>query len=294
MVARMSSGRKLFVGLNYLFLITLSLLCILPLLNVFMISLSSKPAVTAGLVSFWPVGFTLDSYSFVLHKPEFFHAFGVSIERVLLGVSLNMLLTVLIAYPLSKETDKFMGRTKYVWFFVFTMLFSGGLIPSYLIVNKLHLTDSIWALVLPGAVPIFNVILLLNFFRSLPKELEEAAFIDGAGHWRVLWRIFVPLSKPSLATITLFVIVGHWNSWFDGLIYMNNSDGYPLSSYLQTVVVKLDASIMQSVDVEKLANISNETNKAAQIFLASLPVLLVYPFLQRFFISGIVMGSVKE
>lgn len=294
MVLRMSTGRRLFVVCNYVFLIGLSIVCILPLLNVFMISLSSKPAVTAGLVSFWPVDFTLDSYAFVLDKPEFFRAFGVSVERVLIGVAVNMALTTLIAYPLSKEPEKFLGRTKYVWFFVFTMLFSGGLIPSYIVVNKLHLTDSIWALILPGAVPIFNVILLLNFFRGLPKELEEAAFIDGAGHWRVLWRIFVPLSKPSLATLTLFVIVGHWNSWFDGLIYMNTQGGYPLSSYLQTVVVKLDASMMQSVDFEKLANISNETNKAAQIFLASLPVLLVYPFLQRFFISGIVMGSVKE
>ncbi|MNR21163.1 Inner membrane ABC transporter permease protein YcjP [compost metagenome] len=154
--------------------------------------------------------------------------------------------------------------------------------------------DTIWALVLPTAVPVFNVILLLNFFRSLPKELEEAAFIDGAGHWTTAWRIYVPLSLPALATTTLFATVSHWNSWFDGLIFMNSAEHYPLQSYLQTIVVQQDITKMAATDLSQLLNINEQTAKAAQIFLGALPILLVYPFLQRFFIKGIVMGSVKE
>jgi len=138
------------------------------------------------------------------------------------------------------------------------------------------------------------LILLLNFFRGLPKELEEAAYMDGAGHWTTLWRIFVPLSTPVLATITLFATVHHWNSWFDGLIFMNSPMNYPLQSYLQTVVIQQDLSANTNVDLDSLAEISDRTAKAAQIFLGALPILLVYPFLQRFFVKGIVLGSVKE
>jgi putative aldouronate transport system permease protein len=156
------------------------------------------------------------------------------------------------------------------------------------------LLDSIWALVLPGAVPVFSVILLLNFFRGLPKEIEESAFMDGAGHWKVLWSIYVPLSMPALATIALFTLVGHWNSWFDGLILMNSPERYPLSSYLQTVVIDKTMTTMKGNDWMSLAQISDRTAKAAQIFLGALPILLVYPLLQKYFVKGIVLGSVKE
>ncbi|HEY0827530.1 MAG TPA: carbohydrate ABC transporter permease, partial [Bacilli bacterium] len=218
---RLTWSRNMFVAFNYTLLISLSLLCLLPLIQVFAISLSSSSAATAGLVKLWPVDFTLKSYEFILHKPAFIRSFGVTIERVILGVSLNMLLTLLIAYPLSKKKGKFHFRTFYAWYFVFTILFSGGLIPWYMTIEAVGLMDSIWALILPGAVPVFNVILLLNFFSGLPKELEESAFIDGAGYWTALWRIYAPLSLPALATLTLFSIVGHWNAWFDGLILMN-------------------------------------------------------------------------
>ncbi|MBP1991043.1 carbohydrate ABC transporter permease [Paenibacillus eucommiae] len=279
--------------LIYSCLILLSLLCIAPLIHILAVSFSSAWAAEAGDVSFWPVGFTLQSYEFVFHKPQFLNSLVVSLKRVVLGVTFSMVLTVMAAYPLSKEARAFRFRTVYAWVFVFTILFSGGLIPWYMTIRTIGLLDSIWALVLPGAVPVFNIILLLNFFRNLPKELEESAFVDGAQHWTILFKIFIPLSKPALATLTLFCVVGQWNSWFDGLILMNSPDNYPLSSYLQTVVIGRDLSQMTAQEVLRLSETSNRTFKAAQIFLGALPVLLLYPFLQKYFAKGIVLGSVK-
>ncbi|MBM7564256.1 carbohydrate ABC transporter permease [Paenibacillus sacheonensis] len=290
----MTSSRRAFIIFNYAFLIGLSLLCLLPLIHVLALSFSSSAAATAGYVKFWPVQFTTNSYHFVLKKPEFLASVWVSLQRVSLGTIVNMALTVLLAYPLSKEVKAFRMRTYYVWAFFLTILFGGGLIPWYMVIKETGLLDSIWALIIPGAVPVFNVILLLNFFRGLPKELEEASFIDGAGHWTTMWRIYVPLSLPALATITLFAMVGHWNSWFDGLILMNSPDHYPLQSYLQTVVIRRDLSLVSQSSLADLANVSDRTSKAAQIFMGALPILLVYPFLQRFFMKGIVLGSVKE
>lgn len=286
--------RKVFVISNYTVLLGLSILCILPLIHLLSMSLSSNNAVAAGEVSFWPIDFTWKSYDFILSKPEFLTSLYVTLQRVVMGVTLNMVLTILVAYPLSKEGYALKGRTIYVWLFVFTMLFSGGIIPLYMTIRSLGLLDSIWALVLHHAVPVFNVVILLNFFRSLPKELEEAALMDGAGHWRILWRIYVPLSTPSLATLTLFAIVSHWNSWFDGILFMNSPTHYPLQSYLYTVVVGLDSLVKSNIDLEVIALVSDRTARAAQIFLGALPILIVYPFLQRYFTKGIVLGSVKE
>ncbi|MBO9610860.1 MAG: carbohydrate ABC transporter permease, partial [Paenibacillaceae bacterium] len=184
-------------------------------------------------------------------------------------------------------------RTLYAWFFVITMLFHGGLIPWYVVIRSTGLLDTIWALVLPGAVPVFSVVLLLNFFRQLPREMEESAYVDGAGHWTVLWKIFVPTSLSALATIALFSLVGHWNSWFDGLILMGKPEHYPLQSYLQTVIVASGSS-MPTADWASMAEISDRTVKSAQIFIGMLPILLVYPLLQKYFVKGIVLGSVKE
>ncbi|MCD9025937.1 carbohydrate ABC transporter permease [Cohnella sp. NL03-T5] len=273
----------------------MSLVCLLPLINVLAVSFSSAAAIEGGKVTLWPVEFTTRAYTFVASKKEFLTSMGISVQRVLLGVVVNMLLTILTAYPLSKEITQLRFRTGYAWIFVFTMLFSGGLIPTYMVVREFGLIDSLWSLVLPGAVPIFNVILMLNFFRNLPKELSESAFIDGAGHWQTLWRIIVPLSMPSIATVTLFTIVGHWNEWFQGLIYMNDPIHYPLASYLQTIVVKLDMTQLNDPTALRfLSELNDRALRAAQIFLGMVPVLCVYPFLQRYFMSGIVLGSVKE
>ncbi|QTH43417.1 carbohydrate ABC transporter permease [Cohnella sp. LGH] len=288
-----STGARLFSAFNAVFLIALSLLCIAPLVHIAAVSLSSSSAVTAGWVRFWPVDFTLDSYRFVMTRGEIWSSMWVTLQRVALGGGLNLLLTILIAYPLSKESATFRSRTGYAWFFFFTMLFSGGLIPWYMVIRQLELLDSIWALVLPAGVPVFNVVLMLNFFRQLPKELEEAAFMDGAGHWTTLWKIYLPAALPALATVSLFAVVWHWNSWFDGLILMNRPEHYPLQSYLQTVIMQRDMTFIQHLSRAELAIVSDRTIKSAQILIATLPIVFVYPFLQRFFVKGIVLGSVK-
>lgn len=288
-----SIGRRIFMVVNYIILIGAALLCLLPLIHVAAISFSSSSAATAGLVKLWPVKFTTQSYEYVLRRPEFMRSMGVSFRRILLGGAINMFLCILTAYPLSKEVKNFKWRTFYVWVFFITMLFSGGLIPGYMVIKGTKLLNTIWALVLPGAVPVFNVILLLNFYRQLPRDMEEAAFLDGAGHWTTLWRIYVPTSLPALATITLFSVVGHWNSWFDGLIFMNSPEKYPLQSYLQTVVINRDLSLVSSTDLKSFAEMSDKTLKAAQIFMGALPIISVYPFLQKYFVKGIVLGSVK-
>jgi len=290
---KLSTGRKVFLVVNFVVLFLAALLCILPLINVLAISFSSKAAASGGYVNFWPVDFTTASYQYALSKPEFLAGFLVSLKRVALGYSINILLAILTAYPLAKERSTFSYRHIYAWFFIVTMLFSGGLIPTYITVKEVGLLDSIWALVLPGAVPVFSVILLMNFFRNMPKEIEEAALIDGAGQWRILWSIFLPLSIPAIATISLFSVVGHWNAWFDGLIYMNSQANYPLQSYLQTIIITPELNAVSGNELLDMNEVSDRTFKAAQVFLASLPVLVIYPFLQKYFMKGLVMGSVK-
>jgi putative aldouronate transport system permease protein len=213
--------------------------------------------------------------------------------RVLVGVPVNMLLTILVAYPLSRTLKEFRSRDFFAWFFLLTVLFSGGLIPFYMVVRQTGLIDSFWALILPGALPVFNVILLVSSFRNIPKELEEAAAIDGAGHWTILFKIILPMSLPILATLTLFVAVSHWNAWFDGLILMNSPDKYPLQSYLQTVIINPDPRFLSERDLALLQLISNRTTRAAEIFIAMIPIMIIYPFLQRYFVAGIKLGSVK-
>jgi len=288
-----SWGGIAFSVANYGLLFLISACCLFPIVHVLAVSLSSSTAASAGLVSVWPIDATFASYDYILHKPEFLRSFGISLERVALGFILNMLLTVLCAYPLSKERKDFRLRTVYAWYFVATILFSGGLIPWFLTINETGLVDTIWGLVVPGAVPVFNVILMLNFFRELPAEIEESAFMDGAGYFTVLWRIVVPLSMPVMATVALFTLVGHWNAWFDGLILMNFPEKYPLSTYLQLMVINSNPLALSGQSLTELVEISQRTTRAAQIFVGALPILLAYPFLQRFFVKGIVLGSVK-
>lgn len=265
----------------------------LPIIHMFALSFSSRAAATANIVNFWPVGWTTEAYTTTLGNDSFLRALLIAVERTVLGTAVSMIVIIMAAYSLSRESERFPGRTPYTWLFVFTMLFNGGLIPTYIVVNKLGLMDSIFALILPTAVNVWNLILMLNFFRSLPKELEDAALIDGAGQFGVLWRIFLPISMPAVATLSLFAMVFHWNSWFDGVIYMNNMDNYPLASFLHAMVVSENLTQI-GVSAQDVANISNRTVKAAQLFIGSLPILLVYPFLQKYFVKGIILGSVKE
>ena len=173
------------------------------------------------------------------------------------------------------------------------MLVSGGMIPLYLLINSLKMRNTIWSLVLPGALPAYYVVLMLNFFRQIPIELEEAATIDGAGHLRTLFQVYIPVSLPSLATITLFSLVGHWNNWFDGTIYISQPDKLPLMTFLRNAVSNLNMSEMTSADMELMKLLSDRSLKCAQIITATIPILCVYPFLQRYFVKGMVVGSVK-
>lgn len=293
MIERRTPSRIIFLYANYIFLTLFSLTCLFPIIHMAAMSLSSNSAVTAGWVTLWPVGFNIDSYKYIFSNNIFLNTVVVSFERLFLGVAISLTLTVLAAYPLSKSNLKFRLRTAYSWFFVVTMIFNGGLIPTFMVVKETGLMDSIWALVIPSAVNVFNIVLMLNFFRTQPIELEESAQMDGAGIWRTLWSIYLPISKPSLATIALFTIIFHWNSWFDGMIYMNSPSNYPLQTYLRTVIVARDLTNMNANDLSLIANISNRTVLAAQLFVSMLPVLCIYPFLQKYFVKGLVLGSVK-
>ena len=217
---------------------------------------------------------------------------------MVLGWAINLALTVLVAYPLSKDDPRmFRCRKYYTWFFLVTMVFNGGLIPTYLVVSKMQMINSFWALILPEAVPMFCVLITMNFFRGLPKAIEEAALVDGAGWFVTMFKIYLPLSKPSLATVSLFVIVNHWNAWFDGLIYMNLPEKYPLMTYLQSVVLKFDVTKITSEQLmmnPSLMEVTGRGIKGALILLCTVPILMIYPFLQKYFVSGVVMGSVKE
>ncbi|MED5020851.1 carbohydrate ABC transporter permease [Paenibacillus chibensis] len=293
---RPTLSRKVFVVFNTLVLTLITLLGIIPFIHLLSISLSSNTAATAGEVSLWPVGFNFDAYKYLGEKVEFFRSLGVSVERVVLGTAVNMFLVFITAFPLAKSREQFKFRTLYVWFFAVTMFFGGGLIPTYIIVKNTGLIDSIWALILPGALNVWNMVLMLNFFRTIPKELDEAATIDGAGHWTVLWRIYLPISLPSIATIGLFTIVGHWNAWFDGILYLNSPDKYPLQTYLSTLIMSINSQ-MTSISIEQIKameNLSEKTLQTAQIFMGALPIMVVYPFLQKYFVKGMTVGSVKE
>lgn len=283
---------KLMDTVVWLIVILMTLCCLLPLLNTLAISFSNNSAVNANQVGILPVGFTLSSYKKLLEDNQFWRSAWISVLRVVLGTGLNMLMMILLAYPLSKSKNRFASRDIYMKLVIFAMLFNGGLIPGYIIVSKLHLLNTIWALVLPGAVPVFNVILLMNFMKGLPEALEEAAVIDGASEWTILTRVVLPISKPGLATVALFCIVNHWNDYFQGLIYMRTPSKYPLQTYIQQLTI----NVSQITDPQQLIyfmTISTRTLNAAKIVVATVPLLVIYPFLQRYFVTGIVIGAVK-
>ena len=288
-----STGRKVFRVVNVIVLILMALICLLPFVNVIAISFSDSFYVDSNQVYFWPKGWTTSAYTYILTRASFWSSFRTSILRVLLGGSLNLFFIILTAYPLSKSNDKLHFRNVYTWYFFITMLVSGGMIPNYLLIAKLGLRDSIWSLVLPGALPVFNLVLMLNFFRQVPTALEEAALIDGAGHLRTLVQIYLPVSLPAIATITLFCIVSHWNAWFDGMIYITSPSKVPMQTYLRSVLIDMNMADMSADDYELYATLANRTVKCSQIIVATIPILCVYPFLQRYFVSGIVLGSVK-
>ncbi len=286
-----SASQKTGQAVISILLVLTGMLCFVPFWYIVCQSFSSNEAISAGKVGLLPVEFQLDSYLYVLKRAPFWKAAWITVLRVAVGLPLGMFLMVTAAYPLSKG-KRFPGRDFYVWFIFFTMLFHGGLIPTYLVVRELGMLNTVWGMILPCAVNVFNMLLVLSFFRQLPVELEESASLDGAGHWRILWSIFLPVSKPVLATVALFTLVQHWNSWFDGMIYMK-ADRYPLQTYLRSIIISFNFSNLTPLEQMQLSNFNENALKSAQMVIGTIPILLVYPFLQRYFVSGITLGSVK-
>lgn len=278
---------------NHIFLLILGLSCIVPFISVLSVSVSDKAAVAAGGIAILPEGFTLDNYKYALSQAQFLHSMLNSVERVVLAVILNLAVSTIAAYPLSKKKSVFPGRSLFAWFFVITMLVGAGMVPRFIIVDATHLRNTIWALVLPSAANAFFITILLNFFRGIPDELEESAFLDGAGHWTILFRIYVPLAIPAFITLIIYCVVGHWNEWFEGQVYMNQVKNYPLSSYLRSVVTIPNFGTLGIRSAMEKMNINSRSFTAAQILVGTLPILIMYPFLQKYFVKGMTLGSVK-
>ena len=294
MIKRYKSAENTIFDTVVMILLVLSgLICLLPLLHVIALSLSSKGAALAGRVYLLPVELTTTAYTTLLKDNRFMQATLVSLERVLLGGAINFVLTIMTAYPLSLESRQFPARI-YIWIFVFAMLFGASLVPWYFVINATGIKNSIWALVLPGGLPVYNMILLLNFFRSEPRDIKEAATIDGVNPFQMMIRIYVPLAMPAIATVTVFSIVNHWNNFFDGLLLISSPEKIPLQTYIQTLTntnITVTSSSITQEELEALTSL--KTFNAAKIVVAAIPIALFYPFMQRFFVSGITLGSVK-
>ncbi len=281
----------------FIILMLMTLTCLVPILNTIAISFSDKTSAGLGKVFIWPVNFTTAPYVEILKDTQFFRSFLNSLFRVVLGGVINVSLCIMMAYPLSKDSGVFKAKNIYLWFIIFTMLFNGGLVPNFLLVKQLGMIDHIWALVLPGAVQVFSIIILMNYFRSLPASLEEAAQMDGANPFFILQKILVPLAKPAIAVVTLFSVVNHWNSFFDGLIYINTPAKVPLQTYIQSINASVNYQNINSLTPEELLRqmeLSSLTFNSAKIIISMIPIIIIYPLLQRYFLTGMVMGAVKE
>ncbi|MCT4542109.1 MAG: carbohydrate ABC transporter permease, partial [Vallitalea sp.] len=265
MIVQKKKKDLLFQTANYLIFIVVSLICILPFVHMLAVSFSSSTAVSGGEVGLIPIGFNTQSYAFALSDGKFLRALMISIVRVVLGVGLNLILMCLTAYPLSRTKETLKGRNVYMTFFVITMFINGGLIPTYMVIVKLGLINSIWALILPFGVSVYNMIILMNFMKTIPIEIEESARIDGASPFLILIKIILPLMKPALATVGLFCLVWHWNDWFHGIVYLGNPKDYPLQSYLQTLLNSFDQILRNSGGdyQELLAKVNVRTGRAS-------------------------------
>ena len=274
-------------------IILISLTCLLPFVNVAAISLSSKSAILSGRVSFWPVEAELTAYKAIFADKSMIRSLLFTAGITVVYTLLAMVLTVLLAYPLTKK--RLRGRKFFNFLALFTMYFSGGTIPIYLNIKELGLLDTPWALILPGVLSTYNMIILKSFFAALPKELEEAAVIDGANDFQVLLRVYLPLSMASLATLTLFYAVGKWNSFQDALYYITTKAYQPLQLKLYHIIKgsqAVDIAAMEGGTTTVASSISASIEPAAIIF-ATLPILVVYPFVQRYFVKGVTIGAIK-
>lgn len=290
---RLSLSERIFHALNVTFFVLLAVTTVVPFLNLIAKSLSSEAAVVSGMVGILPVDIQFGTYRYVLTQSSFLGSLRVSVTVTVLGTLLALAMTTLAAYPLSKK--RLRGRKFFILMYIFTMLFSGGLIPTYLLMQNLHLIDKLPVLFLPGMISVYNMLIIKNYFEGLPDSLEESAKLDGASNLSILWKITLPLSLPVLATIALFYAVAFWNDYFASLIYINSPENKPLQLYLKELFVTSSDTFLKSGNwADNAMNSSPQAIQAASIILATVPILLVYPFLQKYFVKGVLIGSVKE
>ena len=291
-MVRESRTDRLFMVAVYVLLATFLAVVLLPLLYILASSLSDPNAVSSGRVTFWPVDFTLRGFQVALSDPQILVGFGNSLFYTAVGTFVSVSLTLMLAYPLSRRD--FVGGGLLTRMIVFTMLFGGGLIPTYLVVKSLGMIDTRWALIVPNAIAVWQVIIARTYLRhSIPRELFEAAEIDGASHFRVLWSIVLPLAKPMIAVIALVYAISNWNSYFDALLYLKSDDLYPLQLVLRNILILNTQSngmdVATAMERQQLADLL----KYSLIVISTVPVLLIYPFVARHFTKGLMIGSVK-
>lgn len=295
MVENKTAGAKVANVIIIILLLLVAVSCLYPLWYTLCLSISKKAAVDAGWVTLYPIGFSLANYEKIVSDSVFLNSVWISVRRVLIGTPLTLAVIVLVAYPISKTGKTFRGRNFVIWLLIFCMLFGAGLVPWYISMVKLKMVNNFWGLIFSTGLPIYYVILVMNFFRSIPKELEEAAIVDGAGQWRLLLDIVLPCSLPVLATITLFVGVSYWNEYYNGMLLSTTDTYYPLMTYIKSLVIPMNSTAtMTPEQLKKMAKLSNDGLNAAKVFVAMVPMLVIYPWLQKYFISGIMIGSVKE
>ncbi len=286
-----SKNNKIIDIVVVLFSVIAALLCLLPMLNVLATSLSSELAVINRKVFFWPVGWDFSAYESVFSDKSMIRSLGLTAVLTAVSATFSMIMTILCAYPLSQK--KFVGRKLFSTIVIITMYFNAGIIPEYLNIKRLGLLDSFWVLVLPIGISVFNVIILKSFFLSIPESLQESAELDGASHWVVLSKIYLPLSMPALATLTLFYAVSRWNGFQDARIYISSAQLYPIQYKLYQIISNL-SSVEANMEGVAAARVATESMKSASIIFATLPILMIYPWLQRYFVAGVTVGAVKE
>lgn len=291
-IIKKSLGSYIFDSFNYLFMVLIMFITLYPFYYILIVSISDGKAIMNGLVKFWPIGLNLKSYEIIFQDPMIITSYINTIIYTLVGTLINLLFTILCAYPLSRKN--FSGRRFFTKMIIITMLVSGGLIPTYLVVDSLGLVNKIWALVLPGAISTWNMIVMRTFFEGIPDSILESAYIDGANEMGTLIKIVLPLSMPIIATMLLFYAVGHWNSFFSALIYLNEKKKYPIQIILRNIVISGDMSQQTNQMGASVDFLAIDTNiKYAVIMVATLPILLIYPFVQKHFVKGVMIGSLK-
>ncbi|MFD0673175.1 carbohydrate ABC transporter permease [Cohnella sp. GCM10027633] len=275
----------------YVFLILYGLATLLPFANVLSKSISEEWAITSGKVGIFPKGFQLDTMQFVVTNDQFLRALLISAVVTAIGTLASLLVTALTAYPLSKRHLPGMGVI--IILFIFTMMFSGGIIPNYLLIRQLGLINDLGSLIYPALISVFNMLVVKSYFESLPESLEESAKLEGARNYAILFRIVLPLSGPVLATVGLFYAVSFWNDYFNPMLYINSTSLKPLQLYLQDIVMNADTSSALNQSADDIMNVPAEAVRSATVIASTIPILLVYPFLQKYFIKGVLIGSVK-